>query len=109
MEAVKVKKVFNLVLELLDVPYPGIWTVCDKEADVLYLNFKKPSHTDDSELTDDDLVIRYEKGAVIEITVLNASRRGVEMGAAYDIAYPIFTTLAAHYMKFNFMGGIRHG
>lgn len=52
-----------------------MWVVYDKEADVLYLNFKKPSHADDSELTDDDILIRYEKGDVIGITVLNASRR----------------------------------
>ena len=52
MEAVEVKSVLNLVPELLDVPYSRIWTVYDKEADVLYLNSKKPSHADDSELTD---------------------------------------------------------
>ena len=75
MEAVEVRKALNLVPDLLDVPYSRIWTVYDKEADVLYLNFKTPSHADDSELTDDDLIIRYEKGAVIGITVLNASRR----------------------------------
>ena len=75
MEAVEVRKALNLVPELLDVPHSRIWTVYDKEADVLYLNFKKPSHADDSELTDDDLIIRYEKGAIIGITVLNASRR----------------------------------
>ena len=86
MEAVEVESVLNLVPELLDVPYSRIWTAYDKEADVLYLNFKKPSHADDSELTDDDLIIRYEKGAVIGITVLNASRRGLDMGAGYDRA-----------------------
>ena len=80
MEAVEVKSVLNLVPELLDVPYSRIWTVYDTEADVLYLNFKKPSHADDSEFTDDDLIIRYEKGAVIGITVLNASRRGAGYG-----------------------------
>jgi len=46
-----------------------------KEVNVLYINFKKPSHADDSELTDDDIIIRYEKGEIIRITVLNASRR----------------------------------
>ena len=82
MEAVEVSKTLNLVPELLDVPYPRIWPVYDKEANVLYLNFKKPSQADDSELTDDDLIIRYEKGAVIGITVLNASRKraGYERG-----------------------------
>ncbi|MEA1895181.1 MAG: DUF2283 domain-containing protein [Euryarchaeota archaeon] len=80
METVEVRKALNLVPELLDVPHSRIWTVYDKEADVLYLNFKKPSHADDSELTDDDLIIRYEKGTIIGITVLNASRRRVGYG-----------------------------
>jgi len=82
MEAVEVRKVLNLVPELLNMPYSRIWTVYDKEADVLHLNFKKPSHADDSELTDDDIIARYEKGAVIGITVLNASRRRVGYGRA---------------------------
>lgn len=47
----------------------------DKKADVLYLNFKKPARADDSELTDDDIIIRYEKGEVIGITILHASQR----------------------------------
>jgi len=75
MGAVEVKKILNLVPELLEMPHSRIWTSYDKEADVLYINFKKPSHADDSELTDDDLIIRYEKGEVIGITVLNASKR----------------------------------
>jgi uncharacterized protein YuzE len=80
MEAVEVKSVLNRIPELLDVPDPRIRAAYDNAADVLYLNFKKPSHADDSELTDDNLIIRYEKGSVVEITVLNASRRGVDTG-----------------------------
>ena len=75
MGEIEVKKVLTLVPELLKVPFSRIWTAYDKEADVLYINFKKPSHADDSELTDDDIIIRYEKGEVIGITVLNASKR----------------------------------
>jgi uncharacterized protein YuzE len=52
----------------------------DEEADVLYINFKKPSHTDDSLLTDDDIIIRYEKGQIVGITILNASKRGQSNG-----------------------------
>jgi uncharacterized protein YuzE len=74
---VEVKKTMSLVPDLLGVPYPRIWTTYDKEADVLYINFKKPSHADDSELTDDDIIIRYEKGEVIGFTILNASRKKV--------------------------------
>jgi uncharacterized protein YuzE len=75
MEALEVEKILSLVPELLEVPHLRIWTAYDKEADVLYINFKKPSHADDSELTDDDIIVRYEKGEIIGITVLNASKR----------------------------------
>lgn len=75
METVEVKKILTLVPELLEVPYSRVWTAYDKDADVLYINFKKPSHADDSELTDDDVIIRYEKGDVIGLTILNASKR----------------------------------
>lgn len=48
----------------------------DQEVDVLYLGFgDKPHPADDSELTDDDLIIRYDKGEIIGVTILNASRR----------------------------------
>ncbi len=59
------------------MPYSRIWTDYDKEADVLYINFKKPSHADDSEFMDDDVIIRYEKGEIIGITILNASKREI--------------------------------
>lgn len=75
MGTVEVKKVLNLVHEILDMPYPRIWTTYDKEADVLYINFKKPSHADDSEITEDDIIIRYEKEEPVGITILNASKR----------------------------------
>jgi uncharacterized protein YuzE len=80
MGAVEVKRIMNLVPELLEAPYSRIWTAYDKEADVLYINFKKPSHADDSELTDDDIIIRYEKGEIIGITILNASERTTGYG-----------------------------
>ncbi|MFH0925069.1 MAG: DUF2283 domain-containing protein [bacterium] len=77
MAPVEVKKILNFVPELLDIPYSRLWSSYDKEADVLYINFKKPSHADDSELTDDDIIIRYEKGEVIGITILHASKRKI--------------------------------
>ena len=75
MEEIKVKNILNFVPQVLNIPYSRIWTTYDKGADVLYINFKKPSHADDSELTDDDIIVRYEKGKIIGITILNASSR----------------------------------
>jgi len=71
----EVEKILNLIPNLLEIPHPRIWTTYDKEADVLYINFKKPSHADESELTDNDIIVRYEKEEIIGITVLNASKR----------------------------------
>jgi len=51
-----------------------------KGGDVLYINFKKPSHTDDSEHAEDDIIVGYEKGEIMGITVLNASRRRAGYG-----------------------------
>ena len=60
------------------VPYmmkhQNLWTNYDQEADVLYLHFKKPNHADESELLDNDVIVRYEQGEVIGITIMNASQ-----------------------------------
>jgi len=75
MAAIDVKEILGLTPELLNIPFKHIWYSYDEEADVLYLNFKKPSHADDSILTDDDVIIRYENGEIIGVTVLHASKR----------------------------------
>ena len=46
----------------------------DKEADVLYVTFER-AEASDSDLTDDDIVVRYSDDKVIGLTVLHASRR----------------------------------
>ncbi|MBN7810449.1 DUF2283 domain-containing protein [Algoriphagus sp. H41] len=55
--------------------HKNVWTSYDEQADVLYVRFKENAVSDDSEMTDDDLIIRYEDGEVVGITVLNASKR----------------------------------
>ncbi len=77
MAPINVKEILNLTPHLLSIPFKRMWYSYDEEADVLYLNLKKPSHADDSELTDDDMIIRYEKGEVVGVTVLHASKRKV--------------------------------
>ena len=52
-----------------------MWLSYDVEADTLYINFKKPSHATDSELTEDDVIVRYEDDQVVGYTILHASKR----------------------------------
>ena len=68
-ELIEIKEVLPYFLK-----HKTIWTSYDSEADVLYLHFKKPNHADDSEMTEDEIIIRYEKKEIIGLTILNASR-----------------------------------
>jgi uncharacterized protein YuzE len=70
-----IEKIAALVPHLLGIPQKKIWVDYDEKADVLYVNFKKPSHADDSDLTDDNVIIRYENGQIVGMTFLNASKR----------------------------------
>ena len=75
MAPVTIDRYIHLIPAVKHSPKQYLWSSYDAEADVLYVNFKKPSHADDSELTDDDVIIRYEQGEVIGLTILNASQR----------------------------------
>ena len=75
MVAVDLDNVMTLVPQVLKFQQNNIWLSYDEEADVLYLNFKKPSHADDSELLDNDVIVRYENEEVVGLTVLNASKK----------------------------------
>lgn len=75
MAAVEIGKMLTLVPQLLEIPHTRICMTYDKEVDVLYVNFRKPSHADDSQLTDDDIIVRYERGQIVGLTILNASKR----------------------------------
>jgi hypothetical protein len=41
-------------------PWGYLWSSYERETDTLYINFKKRSYATDSEITDDDVIIRYE-------------------------------------------------
>ena len=65
----------DIVPAVLRSPHRYLWSSYDEEADVLYINFKKPSHATDSDLTEDDIIVRYEGDEVVGLTILHASTR----------------------------------
>ncbi|NOY50623.1 MAG: DUF2283 domain-containing protein [Chlorobi bacterium] len=73
METVEIEDINNLLPYFLK--YKKVWADYDEKADVLYLHFKKPNHADNSEMTDDDVIIRYEKNEIVGLSILNASKR----------------------------------
>jgi len=72
---IAIQDYINLIPAIKQTPQYYLWSSYDAEADVLYINFKKPSHATDSELLDDDVILRYENDQLIGITILHASER----------------------------------
>jgi uncharacterized protein YuzE len=65
----------KLLPELRDAPERAFSAAYDADADTLYVNFGKGGEASDSELTDDDVIVRYDDGKVVGFTVLHASQR----------------------------------
>ena len=61
---------------LLKFPQRKMWIDYDKDADVLYINFKKPQKATDSEMTEEGILLRYRGNELVGITILDASQRG---------------------------------
>lgn len=77
MAVMYMNEYLKLLPAIKDAPAGAVWMHYDAEADVLYVNFMRPSVAVDSELTDDDVIIRYDKDdQVIGYTILHAQKRG---------------------------------
>jgi uncharacterized protein YuzE len=75
MATLAIEEYLRLLPSLKQTGQGALWMSYDAGADVLYVNFKKPNYATDSELTDDDVIIRYEGEEVIGLTILHASQR----------------------------------
>lgn len=60
---------------LKKAPDRQLWCSYDQEADVLYVTFQRPTKVTESELSDDDVVVRYSGDQVVGYDILHASKR----------------------------------
>jgi uncharacterized protein YuzE len=54
----------------------------DAEGDVLYISFGEPQPADDSDLTDEGVIVRLREGRIVGLTVLNATKKILSSQAA---------------------------
>ncbi len=47
----------------------------DPEGDVLYISFGEPRPADDSDVTDEGVIVRLREGRIVGLTILNAAKR----------------------------------
>jgi|694.fasta_scaffold142060_4 uncharacterized protein YuzE len=75
LNPLKIPAYLNLSNATKTLPKRNIWTFYNVEADVLYTNFHQPALVaDDSELTEEGILIRYQNDEIIGLTILNISR-----------------------------------
>ena len=75
MALIDIQDFLRLVPTVANAPEKSVWLTYDAEADCLYINFRRPSYATDSEMTDEDVIVRYQEEEVIGLTVLHASKR----------------------------------
>lgn len=75
VEEKNIEQIVEATPYLLKFPYRKMWIDYDKEADVLYINFKRPQKATDSEMNKDGILLRYRGEELVGMTILDASRR----------------------------------
>lgn len=76
MALISIENYLRLLPDIQQAPNGSMWLHYDAEADVLYVNYQRPSVAVDSELTDDDVIVRYDaQGGIVGFTILHLKRR----------------------------------
>ena len=69
-----IKEVEALVSHLIKLPETRMWIDYDKEADVLYISFKRPQRATDSEMMENGVLLRYKDEELVGITIPETAR-----------------------------------
>jgi uncharacterized protein YuzE len=59
--------------DILKLPIHHVWIDYDKEADVLYMSFRKPQRATATIEMENDILIRKDGKKIVGMTILNAS------------------------------------
>lgn len=69
------KEITEMVSHFIKLPETRMWMDYDKDADVLYISFKRPQRATDSEMLENGVLLRYKGDELVGITILDASKR----------------------------------
>ncbi len=64
-----------LATKIVELPAQHVWLDYDKEADVLYMSFRKPQRATETLELEDDILIRKDGKDIVGLTILNAGSR----------------------------------
>nr|VFJ47617.1 MAG: Uncharacterized protein YuzE [Candidatus Kentron sp. FM]VFJ52385.1 MAG: Uncharacterized protein YuzE [Candidatus Kentron sp. FM]VFK07713.1 MAG: Uncharacterized protein YuzE [Candidatus Kentron sp. FM] len=63
----------SMAHDMLRLPAKRTWIDYDKEADVLYMSFRKPQRATDTIEINEDVLLRKDGEDIVGITIMNAS------------------------------------
>ncbi len=69
------KEINAMIPHFLKMPDTKMWIDYDREADVLYISFRRPQRATDSEMLENGILLRYKAKELVGITILDASKR----------------------------------
>jgi len=69
-----IKSCMTIASDIIKLPIEHMWLDYDREADVLYISFRRPQRATKTVETD-DILIRKDGNRIVGITILNASTR----------------------------------
>ncbi|MFN0072837.1 MAG: DUF2283 domain-containing protein [Chloroflexota bacterium] len=75
MAVADVQVLLRLVPTLRNAPGGEVHSSYDPESDVVYITVKQDVPATDSELTDEDVIVRYTGDDIVGVTILHASSR----------------------------------
>jgi len=65
----------GLSTEIMKIPMKHMWDDYDREADVLYVSFRKPQRAKKTIELDEDILVRKDGKEIVGITIINASTK----------------------------------
>ena len=81
-----IREIFKATPHLLKFPFGRMWIDYDREADVLYISFKRPQKATDSEMLENGIIVGYKGQKIVGLTILEASKRNGR-GKQYTLRY----------------------
>ena len=75
MENRVIQTCLSLSSGIAKLPAEHMWIDYDREADVLYVSFRRPQRARKTIETDNDILIRKDGAKIVGITILHASTR----------------------------------
>ncbi len=71
-------KCVNVASDIINLSAKQLWVDYDREADVLYMSFRKPQRASETIELDNDMLLRKDGKEIVGLTILNASTRRTE-------------------------------